>query len=140
MRIRDTSTPFNKIEREPIQYTVCRDFDHISRYKGLRQVIHEGSGSSRYIALETSNAFNTNSEVDYYVVPAHLENRLDVIAKEKLGSATYSWVIAYFNGIDDGFTVSEGTTLAIPKSISDLFNSGEILSPVSALKLNLGSE
>ena len=68
------------------------------------------------------------------------DDRLDLIAKEQLGSATYSWVIAYFNNIADGFTVLEGTTLQIPNSITELFNKGEILSSVSVNKLNLGKE
>ena len=140
MREYNTLTPYKEIERDDIQYTYCHDYDHISRYKSLRQVIHQGLSQDRYIALETSNAFQTDANVIYYTVPANLENRLDIIARDKLGSATYAWVIAYFNNIEDGFTVAEGTKLAIPKSISLLFNSGEVLSPVAVNSLNLGSE
>lgn len=140
MKIIDTLSPYEIIERQEIQYTVCRDYDHISRYKGNRQVVHEGNGEDRYIALETVNPFTTHTDVTYYTVPAHLENRLDIIAKENLGSASYAWVIAYFNGIEDGFSVYEGQRLAIPSSISSLFTSGEILAPISGLALNLGSE
>ncbi len=140
MKIIDTVNPYDTIERDEIEYTVCRDFNHISRYKGLRQVIHEGQKPTRYVALETSNPFTTHSEVTYYTVPANLENRLDLIAYKLLGSASYAWVIAYFNGISDGFTVQEGQKLAIPNNISLLFNSGEVLSPISAMRLNLGSE
>ena len=96
--------------------------------------------SDRFIALETVNAFTTQCEVTYYTVPAHEENRLDVIAYKTLGSAQYSWVIAYFNQLEDGFSVREGVVLAIPKNISSLFNTGEILASVSALQLNLGRE
>ena len=140
MKVLDTVNPYDEVERDEIEYTVCRDFNHISRYKGLRQVIHEGTQPNRYIALETNNAFTTHTEVTYYTVPAHLENRLDIIAYKLLGSANYAWVIAYFNDISDGFTVQEGQKLAIPNNISLLFNSGEVLAPISALKLNLGSE
>lgn len=140
MRIQNTTEPYDTIEREPIQYSVCRDYDHISRYKGLRQVVHEADSENRYIALETPNAFKSNTEVEYYTVPANLENRLDLIARDKLGSEQYSWVLAYFNGISDGFTVEEGTRLAIPKSVTALFNNGEILSAIPANKLSLGSE
>lgn len=136
----DTTTPYEGIERDPIQYTYCHDYSHISRYKGLRQVVHQGQSDDRYIALETSNKFTTRTDVTYYTVPANLENRLDIIAQKFLGSASYSWVIAYFNGIEDGFTVLEGTRLAIPSSISSLFNNGEILAPIAATTLNLGSE
>ena len=38
------------------------------------------------------------------------------------------------------FTVEEGTRLAIPKSVTALFNNGEILSAIPANKLSLGSE
>lgn len=140
MRDYNTLTPYREVQRDDIQYTYCHDYDHISRYKGLRQVIHQGMSSDRYIALETSNPFETEANVFYYTVPSRLTNRLDVIAKEQLGSASYAWVIAYFNDIADGFTVSEGTTLRIPKNISQLFNNGEVLAPIRVTSLNLGSE
>ena len=136
----DTSSEYKKIERDPIQYTYCVDYNHISRYKNLRQVIHQGKSSDRFIALETSNEFTSNCRTKLYTVPADKENRLDLIAYEQLGSATYAWVIAYFNGISDGFSVLEGTTLRIPISITELFNNGDILSSITATKLNLGSE
>lgn len=140
MKIQNTFDPYDEIDRDVIQYSVCRDFNHISRYKGLRQVVHEYSTPDRYIALETPNGITSNVEVEYYSVPANRANRLDIIAKEKLGSANYAWVIAYINDIADGFTVHEGTKLAIPTSITSLFNNGQILAPISANKLNLGSE
>lgn len=136
----NTTTPYREIEREEIEYTYCHDYDHISRYRNLRQVIHEGSKEARYIALETFNTLKTESDVYYYTVPTRLANRLDVIAKEHLGAATYAWVLAYFNNIEDGYTVPSGSTIKIPKSISLLFNEGEVLASVSAVKLNLGSE
>ena len=140
MQFLDTTKQYKELERDPIQYTYCASFNHISRYKSLRQVIHEGKSNGRFVALETSNAFNTNCKTKMYIVPSNRENRLDLIAKEQLGSATYSWVIAYFNNISDGFTVLEGTTLKIPQSLTDLFNNGEILSSIAVNHLNLGSE
>ena len=140
MKIQNTHEPYYELEREPIQYSVCRDFNHISRYKGLRQVVHEADTQNRYIALETPNGFKTRVEVEYYTVPASKENRLDIIARDKLGSASYAWVIAYINEILDGFTAEEGRVLAIPVSVTSLFNEGEILSAIPANKLNLGSE
>ena len=141
MNIINTLTPYEKLPHNGIQYSVCRDYDHISRYKSLRQVIHNPSVSDeRFISLETPNPFESNSDVTYYDVSADEENRLDLIAYKLLGSTSYSWVIAYFNDIEDGFTVREGQRLAVPKSISSLFNSGEMLAPVSALQLNLSSE
>jgi len=82
----------------------------------------------------------THTDIDYYTVPANYENRLDIIAKELLGAAEYKWVIAYFNGITDGFTVRPGMTLRVPKTVSALFEAGEVLAPVSAIRLNLSSE
>lgn len=138
--LNSTTEAYQEIKRDEIQYTYCRDFSHVSRYRGLRQVIHQGQSPDRYIALESPNAFETHTNVTYYTVPAHLENRLDIIAKELLGSPDYKWVIAYFNGILDGFTVHEGMVLQIPKTVSSLFESGEILQPIPAIRLNLGSE
>ena len=140
MRIQNTLTPYNEVEHVGIQYTTCRDFDHISRHRGLRQVVHGPNTSDRFVSLETPNAFVTRTDVIYHDVRAHEENRLDILANKYLGSATYGWVIAYFNGIEDGFTIREGQRLAIPKSISSLFSKGELLAPVSALVLNLGEE
>ena len=140
MKFPDTWLPYKEVERDPIQYTYCNDYHHISRYKGLRQVIHQGLSDDRFIALETVNTIPENSDVRYYIVPHKLENRLDLIAEEQLGSATYAWVIAYFNKIQDGYTAIEGTKLAIPVSISSLFENGQILESVTATRLNLGSE
>ena len=136
----DTYSLYKEVQRDPIQYTYCVDFEHISRYQALRQVIHQGLSEDRYVALETSNPFSTNSNLKYYTVPHDRQNILDLIAEEQLGSANYAWVIAYVNKIADGFTVLEGTQLAIPLSISALFDKGELLASVSATKLNLGSE
>ena len=140
MRILNTLTPYNSIDYKGIQYQVCRDFDHISRYKGLRQVAHNPEDTDRFIALETPNAINHNVELKYYDVMQVEENRLDVIANKLLGSAQYAWVIAYFNNIDDGFSVSAGQRIVVPKSISSLFKTGELLASIPASTLNLGSE
>ena len=140
MKFPDTLEPYAIVDRSDIVYSVCRDFDHISRYKGLRQVIHEGDKPARYIALETVNSVQSSVPVNYYTVTKQMENRLDLISYKFLGSPTYAWVIAYVNDIADGFTCPEGMSLAIPTSISSLFGAGELLAAVSAMKLNLGSE
>lgn len=140
MEFYNTLTPYRIIPYEGIVYGHCREFDHISRYRTLRQVTHNENQSDRFIALETPNPFTTNCEVTYYTVPSYEENRIDIIAYKTLGSAQYAWVIAYFNQLEDGFSVPEGMKLRIPKSITSLFNRGEILAPVSATTLNLGRE
>ena len=98
----NTLTPYYKIPYSGIAYGHCVDYDHISRDKGLRQVTHNANSdttnSDRFISLETPNPFTSNAEVSFYDVPYQEENRLDVIAYKKLGSAQYAWIIAYFNG------------------------------------------
>ena len=137
----NTTTPYKIISHSPIQYGVCRDYSHISRYRKLRQVTHNiDSIDNRHVSLETPNAFESNLDVLYYKVPEIEENRLDIIDNRFLGSPTYSWVIAYLNGITDGFTVYSGQTIVIPKSFYSLFQNGELLSNVAALSLNLGIE
>ncbi len=136
----DTLLPYGLVEHTGIEYTVCRDFNHISRYKGLRQVVHNPQESDRFITLETPNPLITNARFRYYDVPATEENRLDLIAYKFFGSAQYSWVISYFNGIDDGFTVVEGQRLKILDNFTDLFSKGELLASIPALQLNLGTE
>ena len=136
----NTLRPYDQIPYSGIQYTTCVDYKHISRYKSLRQVIHNSDNDDRFIALETVNAFKTNLDIQYYTVPSHEENRLDIIANRFLGDAQYSWIIAYFNRIEDGYTCREGQVLAIPKNVSSLFNSGELLQTIPATYLNLGTE
>ena len=136
---RDLTTPYTVLDHEGIAYGVCVDYNHISRYRNLRQVTH-CPVTDRYITLETVNPFVSHTEVDYYEVSSTEINRLDLIANKTLGSATYSWVIAYFNQIDDGYTVREGQKLMIPKSVTKLLSNGEILAPITALRLNLGEE
>ena len=137
----NTLIPYQEIPYKGIQYGVCRDFDHISRYKGLRQIVHNPEDpEERITTLETPNVFQTNIEVTWYTVPRSEENRLDVIAYRKLGSANYSWILAYLNQIEDGYTVLEGQKIMIPNSIFSLFQSGELLASVSPTLLNLGTE
>ena len=141
IRISDLTQPYKTLEHEGIVYSTCKDYNHISRYRNLRQVVHKPNASDRYITLETVNPLVTNNlEVIYHVVEVSEENRLDLIANTYLGSATYAWVIAYFNHIEDGFSVAEGQTIIIPKNITDLLQAGEILAPVTALRMNLGEE
>ena len=141
--MRDTNIlkPYDTLEHKGIQYGVCRDFNHISRYRRLRQLVNNPqSTTERFITLETPNPFETNTAIIYYEVPQYEENRLDLIANKFLGSAQYSWVIAYFNDIDDGFTARAGQKLRIPKTITQLFEKGECLASVSPITLNLGTE
>lgn len=141
MYIQNTTTPYEEVDYTGIAYDVCVDYNHISRYKGLRQIVHNlDDFAERFISLETVNPFNSNVEVVYYEVPSDEENRLDIIANKMLGSASYAWVIAYFNGISDGYTVYEGQKLRIPKNLTSLFNSGEVLAPIPVMALNLGTE
>lgn len=140
MYIQDTLSPYRVIEYDGIQYTTCRDFSNISPYKGLRQVVHNPNTPERLMALETPNSFSSHAEVIYHIVTLPEENRLDIIANKYLGSAQYAWVIAYFNQIEDGYTCREGQRLAIPKNLTSLYCTGEILAPIPALHLNLGSE
>jgi LysM repeat protein len=137
---RDLTKPYSTLEHEGIAYSVCREFNNISRYRTLRQVVHSPNSVNRYVTLETSNPFVTHTDVIYHDVTVDEENRLDIIAQRYLGSATYGWVIAYFNQIADGYTVLEGQKLKIPTSVTKLFDSGEILEPRTALVLNLGEE
>lgn len=141
MAINDLTLPYKVVPHEGISYSVCKDFDYISRYRNLRQVVHLPNSADRYVTFETTNPVVTNDlPVIYHVVESSEVNRLDIIAHRYLGSASYGWVIAYFNQIEDGYTVLEGQTIIIPKTITDLFSEGEILASVTALKLNLGEE
>lgn len=141
MIIQDTLKPYKELEYSGIQYTNCRDYQHICRYKGLRQVIHNYNDiDTRFTALETVNVFSPTISVVYHTVGPDEENRIDLLAYKYLGSANYAWVISYLNKIEDGYTIHSGQVLAIPTDISTLFNQDEILGNVNALKLNLGTE
>lgn len=141
MKFYDTLVPYKTIEYKGIHYTVCRDYSHISRYRGLRQVVFMPDDPERFTALETANAIISNKlPVKFHTVTVTEENRLDLIAYKELGSVSYAWVIAYMNRIVDGYTVHEGQRLTIPINITSLFSKGELLAPVSPSALNLGSE
>lgn len=136
----NTFHPYSDIAHIDIDYSVCRKFDHISRYRGLRQVVHDPESFERIMTLEIQNPFTTNSEVEIYEVPRAHVNRLDLISKKLYGTSQYGWVIAYLNGIQDGYTVQEGQKLRYLKNFTDLFNDGELLASIPAMQLNLGSE
>lgn len=136
----DTTKPYKEIEHTGISYSVCRDFDYISRYRGLRQIVHNPDDADRFVTLETPNSFISNAKFNYYDVPATEENRLDLIAHKFFGSAQYSWIMSYFNDIPDGFSVAEGQRIKILANFTELFNKGELLASIPALQLNLGSE
>lgn len=137
----NTLAPYATIKSEGIEYTVCREFDHISRYKGLRQVVHNPTNTSdRFIALETPNPISSNISYSYYEVQNSETDRLDLIAKKFYGSAQYSWIISYLNGIEDGYSVNPGQKLKIIDNFTDLFSKGEILASIPAMILNLGFE
>lgn len=136
----DTLQPYGIVKHLGIEYQVCRDFGHISRHKGLRQITHYAEDNGRFMTLETANPLLSNARFRYYDVSATEENRLDLIAYKFYGSAQYSWIISYFNGIEDGFTVREGQRLKILENFTDLFSKGELLASIPALQLNLGEE
>lgn len=136
----NTLIPYKEIEYNGIQYAFCRDFNHLSRYKNLRQVIHGPDSIDRCMTLETPNSFVSNIEIQYYEVSSTEENRLDIIADKLLGSSDYAWVLCYFNNISDGYTVKEGQKLKVPISVSSLFSNKEILSSIPLTTLHLGSE
>lgn len=136
----NTLVPYEVLKHRGIDYNPCKDYDHISRYKSLRQVTHHTQSKNVFMTLEGPDVIKSDVECIYYEVSTATENRLDLIAQKFLGSSTYSWVIAYYNGIEDGFTCREGQMLRIPKSFTSLFDDGEILAPINPLRLNLGSE
>lgn len=136
----NTVTPYKVLPHKGILYNPCHDYSHISRYKGLRQVTHITENNNRFMTLEGPNAFTTNSDVDIYEVPTYRENRIDLIANQYLGTASYGWIISNFNDIEDNFTVRVGQDIKIPQRFTDLFNEGEVLASISALNLNLGEE
>lgn len=141
MFILNTLKPYKEIDSAGIQYSVCRDYDHISRHRCLRQVVHRPNESDRFMALEVPNSVvENNLDFVYHNVTPDEENRLDVIAYKCLGSASYSWVISYFNNIEDGFTVRSGQKLKMPRSVTDLMTTGNMLASIPAVQLNLGSE
>lgn len=140
--LHDTTQPYEEVDYNGIEYTVCKDFSHLSRYRRLRQVVHyTDKQHDRFITLETQNAYDySNLEFEYYIVPETESNRLDLISYKFYDTTSYSWVIAYINKISDGYTVNEGQMLLIPKSISELFAAGSILGSIPASTLNLGTE
>lgn len=141
IRFYDTLIPYKTLPNEPIQYGVCKDFDHVSRYRSLRQVVHNTQPADRFVSLETPNPFSTRlSNMKVHEVSYSETNRLDIIADKYLGNASYAWIIAYINEIEDGYSVYEGQKLKIPHNITELMQSGELLQSIPVMQLNLGVE
>lgn len=137
----DTLTPYQEIEHTGIEYNSCYDYSHISRYKGLRRIAHNPYDTDRFVTLETPNPIVANNLNFYsYEVKQAQENRLDLIAEEVYGSAQYSWILSYFNNIEDGFTVNAGQQLKVLKNMSSLFEKNELLASIPGMSLNLGVE
>ena len=55
MKWYNTLIPYKVLKHHRIQYSTCRDFDHVSRYRGLRQLVHCPKTEDRFVALETPN-------------------------------------------------------------------------------------
>ena len=120
----NTVTPYKVLPHKRILYNPCHDYDHISRYKGLRQITHITENNDRFMTLEGPNAFTTNSDVNIYDVPTYMENRIDLIANQHLGAASYGWIISNFNDIEDNFTVielAEEETIVAPDTVELLY-------------------
>ena len=63
MKIYDTLQPQWNLEYVPNEYAVCMDFNHLCRYRGLRQLVHDPSSEeNRLVTLETPNPFESNAE------------------------------------------------------------------------------
>lgn len=137
-----TWDPYKTLPYDGIEYTTCIEYEHVSRYRNLRGVVHcPTNPEDRFIGHETFNYFECNQDVIFYEVPLEKEHRLDLIAYETMGDATLSWIIALCNNITDGKSCYEGQILAIPKNgVYALFNPGELLQPVSPFNLNLGPQ
>lgn len=137
--LHDTTSPYDSVPYEGIEYSTCKDFDHISRYRRLRQIVHYLETPDRFTTLELQNGYDySGMEFDYYVVGEDRENRLDLVSYDYYGTPSYAWAIAYVNGIEDGYSVMSGRTLKMPKVVTELFKNGSVLSAVPATSLNLG--
>lgn len=137
--LNDTTIPYEEVPYEGIEYSTCKDYDHVSRYRRLRQIVHHLDDLDRFTTLELQNGYDYSTlECEYYVVDESRQNRLDLISYDYYGTPSYAWVIAYVNGIEDGYTVLGGRVLKLPKSVSELFKNGSVLSAIPPTSLNLG--
>ena len=67
MKIYDLTQPYKTLEHEGIAYSTCRDYNYLSRYRNLRQVVHLPDSPDRYVTLETVNPLVTNKLDVIYV-------------------------------------------------------------------------
>lgn len=127
--------PTAHIKQEPyetLEYLIPVSRTYVSRYDNTRVIVEKDTA---YKIQETYDNMNiVDSEYDrYYEITHKSENRLDIVAYEMYGYATYWWVIAMANDIIDPFNVSIGTVLRIPP-ISSLYETYSVLgSKVSRL-------
>ena len=79
--LHDTTCAYKEVDYHGIEYTMCKDYEHISRYRRLRQVIHYLEGTDRFMTLETQNKYSYSGVTyEYYTVTVDRENRLDLIS------------------------------------------------------------
>ena len=53
MKYYDTLGTYRPLEHVPIQYGVCRDYGHLCRYRGLRQLVHDPSDEAeRFVSFQ----------------------------------------------------------------------------------------
>ena len=95
----------------------------ISRYKNFSRV---RSSQIDYFRLET---FPPISAADLQNIPHTTiifkeTDRLDLLAEEFMGSATYWWVICLMNNLVSPFSYNllPGTTLKIPHEVNSIIN------------------
>lgn len=110
---------------ETLEYLIPVSRTYVSRYDNTKVIVEKGTA---YKIQETyDNASIAESEYDrYYEVTHKSENRLDIVAYEMYGYATYWWVIAMANDIIDPFNVKIGTVLRVPP-VSALYETYNVL-------------
>jgi nucleoid-associated protein YgaU len=109
-----------------VTYSNPRTYSSLSRYSA-RRIIIDDLTHTEYHETDNDVSIVSSSSDNYYTVDASTEDRLDVIANNYYGRASYWWIIALANKIIDPFTISIGTTLRIPP-VSSLYESDGVIS------------
>ena len=99
----------------------------MSRYSPYRIILRDNS--KPYYETQNNTKIEESDKDKYYTVDMTTINRLDIIAYNFYGVASYWWIIAKANNILDAFDVPLGTVLRIP-NINSVYSSKGVVNNV----------
>ena len=93
----------------------------IGRYT-FTGLINKGEGKSNPRVSSKIYAAVMNGQISFTAQKTKRFERLDMLAMEKYGDASYWWIIAAASGIGWGLQIPPGTIVRIPSNLSQILS------------------